>query len=263
MVRSYTGLMTQGYPTLTEKEKQTLRLLVAGYDAKSMARHLGLSVHTINERLRYARRKMTTSSSREAARLLREVEGPLPELLGDKQLGGASAHGAAQVTWQPAEGRGTRRRIGWIVGGISMSITLALLALSALSSPSQVSTMPLSAASTASSNPASEQPVIESARQWLALIDRDDWSASWQVTGESFRSLNTVERWTKVSKQVRASSGSIQSRELVSVNFAPAPPQGYWIVKFKASYSKGGSMTETLSLAWDEGGWKVVGITVE
>ena len=37
---------------LTEKEKQTLRLLVIGYDAKSMARHLGLSIHTINERLR-------------------------------------------------------------------------------------------------------------------------------------------------------------------------------------------------------------------
>ena len=56
--------MTEGYQSLTEKEKQTLRLVVQGYDAKSMARHLGLSVHTINERLRYARRKMAVSSSR-------------------------------------------------------------------------------------------------------------------------------------------------------------------------------------------------------
>ena len=152
--------MTQGYPALTEKEKQTLRLLVAGYDAKSMARHLGLSVHTVNERLRDARRKMTTSSSREAARLLREVEVQDPELLGDKQMGDASAHGTAQVTGQPAEGRGIWRRTGWIVGGILMSISLALLALSALTGSGQAPAMPLSAASTAaravSPTPASE-----------------------------------------------------------------------------------------------------------
>ena len=44
---------------LSEKEKQTLRLIVRGHDAKSTARTLGLSVHTINERLREARRKMS------------------------------------------------------------------------------------------------------------------------------------------------------------------------------------------------------------
>ena len=60
--------MDGNYPTLTEKEKQTLRQLVSGHDAKSMARELGLSVHTVNERLRDARRKMAVSSSREAAR---------------------------------------------------------------------------------------------------------------------------------------------------------------------------------------------------
>ena len=61
--------------SLTEKEKQTLRLMVRGHDAKSIARALGLSVHTINERLRDARRKMAVSSSREAARLLLAAEG--------------------------------------------------------------------------------------------------------------------------------------------------------------------------------------------
>src|SRR3954463_10475306 len=63
-----------GFGALTEKEKQTLRLIVCGHDAKSTARNLGLSVHTINERLRDARRKMSVSSSREAARLLLEAE---------------------------------------------------------------------------------------------------------------------------------------------------------------------------------------------
>lgn len=54
----------QGIDALTEKEKQTLRLIVRGHDAKSVAVTLGLSVHTINERLRDARRKLAVSSSR-------------------------------------------------------------------------------------------------------------------------------------------------------------------------------------------------------
>ena len=43
---------------LTDKEKEALRLLLAGHDAKSSARELGISVHTVNDRLRNARRKM-------------------------------------------------------------------------------------------------------------------------------------------------------------------------------------------------------------
>lgn len=60
--------------TLTDREKAVLRLLAKGFDAKSAARELGLSVHTVNERLRSIRRKLQVTSSREAARLLLERE---------------------------------------------------------------------------------------------------------------------------------------------------------------------------------------------
>ncbi len=66
---------------LSDKEKQVLRLLLRGHDAKSSARELELSVHTVNERLRDARRKLGVSSSREAARMLHESEGDMA--LGD------------------------------------------------------------------------------------------------------------------------------------------------------------------------------------
>ncbi len=61
--------MAEGYQALTEKEKAALRLLLGGHDAKSMASQLGLSVHTVNERLRDARRKLSVSSSKAAARI--------------------------------------------------------------------------------------------------------------------------------------------------------------------------------------------------
>ena len=60
--------MAEGYQALTAKEKEALRLLLGGHDAKSMANQLGLSVHTINERLRDARRKLSVSGSKAAAR---------------------------------------------------------------------------------------------------------------------------------------------------------------------------------------------------
>lgn len=78
-----------GIDALTDREKQTLRLIVRGHDAKSIARELDLSVHTINERLRDARRKLAVSSSREAARMLLEVEdaSPHPEYVRDMRIG--------------------------------------------------------------------------------------------------------------------------------------------------------------------------------
>jgi DNA-binding CsgD family transcriptional regulator len=68
--------MTDAPFGLTEKEREVLRLLAQGHDVKSAAFTLRLSVHTVNERLREARLKTQTSSSRGAARLLVEREDP-------------------------------------------------------------------------------------------------------------------------------------------------------------------------------------------
>src|ERR1700761_7528610 len=66
--------MSEGFQALSEREKETLRLLLGGHDIKSIAADLGLSVNTVNERLRDARRKLGASSSRQAARMLADVE---------------------------------------------------------------------------------------------------------------------------------------------------------------------------------------------
>jgi DNA-binding CsgD family transcriptional regulator len=131
-----------GLQALTEKEKETLRLLVDGHDAKSMARHLGLSVHTINERLRDARRKMSASSSREAARQLREMERQNPQYLADRVLGDAAVVTDMEGLRIPVETRRISRRFGWIAGGIIMSISLALFAFASLSGTPQAPAAP-------------------------------------------------------------------------------------------------------------------------
>ena len=144
-----------------------------------------------------------------------------------------------------------------------MTIGLTLYALSALSGPAQLPATASAPSAEVAPTPASEAAAVDAARAFLTLLDRDDWTASWQATHKSFQLLNTVEWWTQASQKVRGEIGTAQGRELATVNFAPAPPHGYWTVSFKARYSKKGSATETVSLAWQDGQWKVTAVSVE
>ena len=245
---------------LTEKEKQTLRLIVRGHDAKSTARSLGLSVHTINERLRDARRKMAVSSSREAARLLLEIEGgdvgsSNPEFFGDTGIGEDSAGPRVDQAAAPASGAARAFRPAWtIIGVLLMTFVFGLLALAALP---QVASEP-QAAATASRSEASNM-----ARQWLALLDEGRWDESYQATGATFHKANTPQVWAEVSEKVRAPLGAAITRTFLSEEYLPAPPAGYEVVKFRTRFANKDGAVETVTLNREGGGWRVVGVAVE
>ncbi len=254
---------TEGLRALTEKEKQTLRLMVRGHDAKSIARSLDLSVHTINERLRDARRKMAVSSSREAARLLLETEGGGPEssnpdLFVDAQIGGDAPGVRMDEGNAPVSGvRWLYRHPRIIIGVALMSLIFALLALTALpDAPSTVSPAP------ASVQDVPNAEVVDAARQWLVLVDQGRWDESYQATGTAFRKLNTAQVWSTVSEKVRVPLGAVISRTFVSQENLPAPPAGYEVVKFRTRFANTAEAIETVSLDREDGKWRVVGITV-
>lgn len=251
---------------LTEKEKQTLRLIVRGHDAKSTARSLGLSVHTINERLRDARRKMAVSSSREAARLLLEAEGGAPfpappELLGDKGIGEDAIGNRADQELAPIGGAGRAYRRPWIIPGVFlMTLAFGLLAFAALPQIDSAPPSPAPAAAEAAPN----AQVLEAARQWLALVDEGRWDDSYRATGTAFRKLNTAQVWATVSEKVRAPLGAVVSRTFVGEQNLPAPPYGYEVVKFRTRYAnRATEALETVTLEREDGGWRVVGATIE
>lgn len=257
--------MSQGYQALTEKEKETLRLVVRGYDAKSMASHLGLSVHTINERLRFARRKMAVSSSREAARLLFSKEGDAPHSLADKQLGEAWTAPDMEDDSARNAGNATSGRLVWVIGGIAiMSLLLATLALSSLP---QMET-PRAGLAQAQSNEAAqfssaaESEIVRSARRWLALVDEGRWNESWSATAQAFRELNTSETWASESEEARVPLGDVISRAVAREEDVPAPPSGYRMVKFQTMFENKRDATETLTLVRDGNAWRVVGYII-
>ncbi len=248
---------------LTEKEKQTLRLIVCGHDAKSTARSLGLSVHTINERLRDARRKMAVSSSREAARLLLAAEGgamvpATPELFGDEGIGEDAAQPQADQGSALIDGVGRAHRLPRIIIGVLlMALAIGLLALLALP---QVASPPPAPPMTAEAAP--DAAVLDAARTWLALLDEGRWDESYRMTGTSFRKLNTAQIWAATSEKVRAPLGTVISRTLVSQENLPAPPAGYEVVKFRTRFANKAEAVETVTLDREDGGWRVVGVTI-
>lgn len=247
---------------LTEKEKQTLRLIVRGHDAKSSARHLGLSVHTINERLRDARRKLEVSSSREAARQLFEAEGGDPQSLTDKRIGEATAAPLGEMAdLEPAR---TRRPAYVVEGVIIMSIIVAFAALAALNAHTPSATGPSSPATAAAVEVAAvETEAVSAARAWLVLGDQGRWKDGWLATADSFRKVNTAERWAEAATKVRVPMGALVSRTALSEVSAPTPPNGAEIVRFRSSFANRADVTETVSLVREGGTLKVNGIYVE
>ena len=116
---------------LTDRERETLRLLGQGHEAKSIACALDLSVNTVNERLRSARRKLSVSSSREAARLLLGYEAH--DKFGHKKIGVAVA-GLGEPNSRHAQSRatGARRRLIWAMIGATMFVISAAILMTAL-----------------------------------------------------------------------------------------------------------------------------------
>lgn len=237
---------------LTDKEKQTLRLIVRGHDAKSVAVTLGLSVHTINERLRDARRKLMVSSSREAARLLLDAE--TPENLGDERTGEDARSAANDVGQAPDDGAApARRRLPVLIGVMLMTFALGLLALTLMPGATQ--------APPAATAPATAAP--DAARQFLELVDAGRWSESYTRFGAAFRKLNSEQVWSEVSQRVRPPLGAVVSRTLQGQETIPVPPAGVEMLKFRTRFATGGEKIETVTVNQEVGEWKVVGVTIE
>ncbi len=250
--------------TLSEREKETLRLLLNGHDAKSIAVALGLSVHTVNERLREARRKLGVGSSRAAARLLAQMEARNPNFLGDMELGVA----AATARGGEPEASTRRRRVGhwtaWLSGGLAimLAIVAAAAIAMALHGDGKVTPPAAPAALSASSN-ASDQASTASAEAWARLLDGQRWAESWTSSSGMFRLQVTQADWTANVQPLRQKLGPVSSRKLKSVSSAsslPGVPDGeYKIVQFATAFANKPDSVETVVLTHETAGWKVIG----
>jgi DNA-binding CsgD family transcriptional regulator len=129
--------MNADVQALSEREKETLRLLLEGHDAKSNASNLGISVHTVNERLRTARRKLGVSSSREAARILARPDQGNHNFLVGKQIGVVADAKHVNEGRRRNGSEGVKHPVALAIGGtLIMSLIVATAMLAWVSSGS-------------------------------------------------------------------------------------------------------------------------------
>lgn len=257
--------MQAGIQSLTEREKQTLRLLLAGHEAKSIARELDLSIHTVNERLRDVRRRTGASSSREAARMLAAAESGGDDRLGDKELGVAAVAPEAPLGGQPGprSGRGPSPALLW--GGLlTMCLVIAAAAFALATQPASNSDdrAPATTASNVSA-PFFGKEEMEQAQAWMRLMDDGKWEESWNDASPLFRSQLSAAQWATALQSARQPLGAVRSRTLIDATTAatlPGAPAGqYLVLHFRTEFAHKDDAVETVTLRREGGAWKPAG----
>lgn len=252
--------MSDVYLSLTEREKDVLRLLAEGHDAKSVAASLNISVHAVNERLRSARRKLGVGSSRAAARLLVAAETTNhlqtgSQFLGAKKIGEVEDRPDASQTPQ------TKRRTPLWVGllGGSLMIALVVAVLMAF-----MGAVPLQQEAAA---PVTAQQVIlpeaqQAAEHWLDLMDKGRWEENWAQSAASFKASTDAPAWQVAASVARSGFGQPESRDMTAsarTQALPGAPEGdYHLFQYKARYSQGEAV-ETVVMFLEDGQWKGAG----
>jgi Protein of unknown function (DUF4019) len=104
----------------------------------------------------------------------------------------------------------------------------------------------------------------KAARDWLALTDRGDASASWNAAGKLFQNAITVERWAEGFKKVRSPLGPVAERTMLSTQFTKsfqgAPDGDYALLVFRTNFANKTDGRETVTLQREaDGNWRVVG----
>jgi hypothetical protein len=105
------------------------------------------------------------------------------------------------------------------------------------------------------------------ARDWIALVDKGDYQASWDAAGKKFQANIAAERWARSAKRVRSPVGAVVQRTAARTTFTHhfrgAPDGDYALVLFRTSFASKPEAQETVTLEHEsDGGWRVIGYTI-
>jgi hypothetical protein len=108
-----------------------------------------------------------------------------------------------------------------------------------------------------------EKAAKQSAREWLALVDRGEYKASWKAAATFFRSqIDSAKRESAVAS-VRRPLGVVEERHFQSARYTrelPGAPDGeYVVLQFQTKFANKAEAIETVTPAMDGGTWKVTG----
>lgn len=247
--------------SLTEKEKEALRLLLVGHNAKSIAQELNLSVHTVNDRFRSARQKLRVASSREAARVLSIHENRTPENVVANDFGIAASNESSDefVPQQPRRGV-----TSWIPRLIGVSFMITAIAAAIMFAMTPASLDLGSAKTDQPTASLSDSKAVTVASNWLELIDAQQFEQSREASSDWLQSQMSPGLFADHISNMRDRLGLVQSRMAVrvlntnEVRNSNIPNASYTIVEFSSRYENGPELKETVVLLLENGELKPI-----
>ncbi len=158
----------------------------------------------------------------------------------------------------PRPGAPAAPDLGWLQAGrLPASLLIPLLAV-------VLSLCPDAALAESAARLAAPSAALESARDWLRLLDSGRYDQSWTQAGTGFREGMSRAEWLKRIRAARGKLGKVSRREPIEARRAepegPGGPDGECLViLFGASYEKVAYTTETLTMCREGRAWRVAG----
>ena len=108
----------------------------------------------------------------------------------------------------------------------------------------------------------------KSAEAWLSMVDRGNYSESWEEAAKLFRDAVTRSDWEKTAGSVRNPLGQMKSRKLKSATYTetlPGAPDGeYVVIQYDTVFANKKAAIETVVPMKDaDGAWRVSGYFIK
>ena len=97
------------------------------------------------------------------------------------------------------------------------------------------------------------------ARQWLILVDDKNYTQSWSQAGKAFQAKQKADAWAAAASDKRGALGAVASRDLKSIDLGRTDIA---VVKYDTVFARKAQAVETVTLAFENGGWLVTDYSV-
>jgi hypothetical protein len=114
----------------------------------------------------------------------------------------------------------------------------------------------------------SDQPAIDAANKWLALVDAGKYAESWTAAAGYFKKAVTQEQWTAQAQAARQPLGALVSRKVsthtAATSFPGAPDGKYVVIQYETSFANKKKAVETVTpMLEPDGTWHVSGYYIK
>lgn len=105
------------------------------------------------------------------------------------------------------------------------------------------------------------------AREWLEIVDAENYFQSYQLTDNAFKDVLTAPQWEDALNNIRLPFGRVVWRSEIKrkeMNSIPGWPRGEYItIEFNTKFEMSNAIIETVTLSRNSGEWRPIGYFIK